>query len=178
MGMWDAVRREHVLEAIQEYDALGQPAFLARHGFGPARAYQLIVSGRSYDSKAVLGAAYRLATGQRISSHDFNGGVGSNGAATVLRRLGFEVKQTQSTDLTPAKAGIAAPQEKPHRVAIHSEPDVLLVGCVKTKRSSAAAARDLYVSPLSRSGVRTPTPPASRGTSSALSTACCVPMTS
>src|SRR4051794_18325978 len=148
MGMWDAVRREHVLEAIQEYDALGQPAFLTRHGFGPARAYRLIVGGRSYDSKAVLGAAYRLATGQRISSHDFNGGVGSNGAATVLRRLGFEVKQTQSTALTQAKPSVAAPQEKPHRVEVHSEPDVLLVGCVKTKQRSAAAARDLYVSPL------------------------------
>src|SRR4051812_48768416 len=148
MGMWDAVRREHVLEAIQEYDVLGQPAFLARHGFGAARAYQLIVAGRSYDSKAILGAAYRLATGQRISSHDFNGGVGSNGAATVLRRLGFEVKQTQSTALTRTNPRGGAPQENASHVATQSEPDAVLVGCVKTKRTSAAPARDLYVSPL------------------------------
>jgi hypothetical protein len=154
MGMWDAVRREQVLTAVQEYDALGQAAFLARHGFGPARAYQLIVNGRSYDSKAVLGAAYRIATGQRISPHDFNGGVGSNGAASVLRRLGFEVRKTQDTSIR------RAPRVSPPATAIDLKPrngqtavtgaDVVLIGCVKTKLPGAAPAREMYTSPLFR----------------------------
>src|SRR3954454_7537385 len=99
MVSWRAVRREHVLAAVAEYDELGQTAFLARYGFKPARSYLLTVDGKSYDSKAVLGAAYRRATGEVVTYHDFSGGVGSNGAATALRSLGFELVQTQPTDV-------------------------------------------------------------------------------
>src|SRR4051812_48517425 len=113
VGMWDPVRPEHVLAAVQEYDVLGQAAFLHRHGFGVARAYQLIVDGRSYDSKALLGAAYRIATGRAITSSEFSGGVGFNSAASVLQRLGFEIRKTASTEvrspsprrMRPAPAG-------------------------------------------------------------------------
>jgi putative restriction endonuclease len=56
MGRWDLVRREHVLAAVQEYEELGQTRFLDKYRFGRARSYQLIVDGRSYDSKAILGA--------------------------------------------------------------------------------------------------------------------------
>jgi hypothetical protein len=94
------MRRDHVLAAVAEYDELGQTAFLDRHGFRPARAYPPVVDGKRYDSKAVLGAAYRPATGKVITYHDFSGGVGSTGAATALRRLNFEVVQTQPTDVS------------------------------------------------------------------------------
>ena len=85
-----AVGHADVVRAIEEYDRLGQDRFLAEHGFGRATAYLLIYRGRSYDSKAILGVAYKFATGVRIGPHEFSGGV--SGAAGVLRRLGFEVR--------------------------------------------------------------------------------------
>ncbi|WP_460665869.1 hypothetical protein [Kribbella swartbergensis] len=78
---------------MEEYDRLGQERFLSEHGFGPARAYILLHDGKSYDSKAILGVAYKFATGRPIGSSDFSGGL--HGAAAVLRGLGFEVRNTR-----------------------------------------------------------------------------------
>ncbi len=94
-GFWSRVTYADVVRATEEYDRLGQEEFLAEHGFGRATAYLLIYRGRSYDSKAILGVAYKYATGVRIGPHDFSGGV--YGAAGVLRKLGFEVRNTQDT---------------------------------------------------------------------------------
>lgn len=93
MAFWDVVADHHVRQAVAEDDRLGQDEFLARYGFGPATAYLLIVDGKAYDSKAILGVAYRLATGKPMDPHDFSGGV--HGAAGVLRRLGFEVRKVR-----------------------------------------------------------------------------------
>ena len=57
MPFWDVVQPRHVRQAAAEYDELGQEEFLARYGFGRARAYLLIIDGKGYDSKAILGAA-------------------------------------------------------------------------------------------------------------------------
>jgi hypothetical protein len=86
---WSRVSRADVIRAIGEYDRLGQDRFLAEYGFGRATAYLLIYDGRSYDSKAIAGVAYKFATGAPIGSHDFSGGI--YGAARVLRRLGFDI---------------------------------------------------------------------------------------
>jgi hypothetical protein len=94
-GFWSAVGHADVVRAIEEYDRLGQERFLAEHGFGRATAYLLIHGGRGYDSKAILGVAYKLATGVQIGPHDFSGGV--NGAAGLLRKLGFEVRDTRTS---------------------------------------------------------------------------------
>jgi hypothetical protein len=93
-GFWSPVAAADVVRAIGEYDRLGQEQFLAEHGFGRATAYLLIYRGRAYDSKAILGVAYAFATGVRIGPHDFSGGV--HGAAGVLRKLGFEVRDTRN----------------------------------------------------------------------------------
>ena len=90
---WARVARADVIRAIGEYDRLGQDQFLAEHGFGRATAYLLIYDGRSYDSKAIAGVAYKLATGVPLGAHDFSGGI--YGAARVLRRLGFEVRNVR-----------------------------------------------------------------------------------
>jgi hypothetical protein len=86
---WDPVQPYHVRQATAEYDRLGQDEFLARHHFGPATAYLLILDDKRYDSKAILGVAYQYATGRPLGQHDFSGGV--HGAAGVLRSLGFEI---------------------------------------------------------------------------------------
>ena len=93
MAFWDVVQREHVREAAAEYDQRGQDEFLSRYGFRRALAYLLILDGKSYDSKAILGVAYGLATGRPLRPKDFSGG--AQHAAGVLRDLGFEVRNVQ-----------------------------------------------------------------------------------
>jgi predicted HAD superfamily Cof-like phosphohydrolase len=107
MAFWDVVAEHHVRQAVAEYDRLGQDEFLADYGFGRATAYLLIVDGKAYDSKAILGVAYRLATGKPIGPHDFSGGV--HGAAGVLRRLGFDVQNVRDRQV-PDSAVLRPPR--------------------------------------------------------------------
>ena len=93
MVAWGRVTRGDVLRAAEEYDRLGAVGFFSAYGDGPAKSYELVISGRQYPSKAILGAAYELATGQRLGSGDFEGGKG--GAVNVLGKLGFEVETAQ-----------------------------------------------------------------------------------
>lgn len=85
---------QSVLEAMAEYDRLGQEEFLRKFGFGRARSYWLDHEGRRYDSKAIAGAAHGFATGRALRSGDFVGG-----DRTVKRRLeelGFRVVAVQN----------------------------------------------------------------------------------
>jgi hypothetical protein len=91
MTLGDLQSRTAVLQAVDEYDRLGQQRFLDRYGFGPARRYFLIYDDRSYDSKAIVAAAHGYESPERgpLRSAEFNGG------QTVQRKLeslGFEVK--------------------------------------------------------------------------------------
>ena len=52
------VTREAVLAALAEYRSVGQQAFLEKYGFRPSRKYRLWFNDESYDSKAILGAAF------------------------------------------------------------------------------------------------------------------------
>ena len=49
--------------AMEEYDRVGRAYFLDKYGFSEAREYMLRdpATGRLYDSKAILGAAYGYA---------------------------------------------------------------------------------------------------------------------
>jgi len=88
---WDPVGRTEVLRAIQEYDRLGAEAFFSAHGFAPTTTYELVWDERRYPPKAILGTAYEFATGQRLTSGDFEGG--KSGAVRVLGQLGFTVQE-------------------------------------------------------------------------------------
>jgi hypothetical protein len=90
MVTWEPVSRADVVRAIEEYDRLGPERFFADHGFGPTTTYDLIWDGRTYPPKAILGAAYEFATGQRLASGDFEGG--KAGAVKVLGKLEFAVQ--------------------------------------------------------------------------------------
>ena len=85
-----------VRQAVAEFDALGRDAFLAKYGFGPSRQYDLVIEGRRYDSKAIVGAAhgYEFPDEGPLRADQFSGGVA--GAAGKLRELEFEV--TGETD--------------------------------------------------------------------------------
>jgi len=84
--------RSPVLRAIEEFDHLGRDGFLAKYGFGHARAYELIFDGRRYDSKAILGAAHGFARPDLgpLTAADFTGG--RNTVMKTLEGLGFEVQ--------------------------------------------------------------------------------------
>jgi len=91
MVAWDRVTRNDVLRAIGEYDRVGSERFFSEHGFAPTTTYELLWDKRRYPPKAVLGAAYEFATGQQLSSGDFEGE--KSGAVSVLGKLGFTVKK-------------------------------------------------------------------------------------
>jgi 5-methylcytosine-specific restriction protein A len=86
-----------VHQAIAEYDALGREVFLRKYGFGRSRGYVLHYRGRTYDSKAICGAAHgfdRPVDGP-LTAAEFSGG-----EATVKRKLealGFEVASPATT---------------------------------------------------------------------------------
>ena len=92
-----------VLKAMEEYDRLGQDAFLSRYGYRQARAYRLQGdAGRDYDSKAILGVAYgyQFPGEEPLKASEFSGG-----EQTVQRRLealGFQVirEPTRGVDLS------------------------------------------------------------------------------
>jgi hypothetical protein len=90
MVNWDPVTRHDIDRAIEEYDRIGAERFFATHGFAPTTTYELVAKGRRYPPKAILGAAYELASGKKLSSGDFEGGKG--GAVLVLEKLGFTVQ--------------------------------------------------------------------------------------
>jgi hypothetical protein len=87
---WSKVTAGHVAQAAQEYDAVGADAFFVKRGFAPATTYTLVHGGRDYPPKAILGAAFEIATGRRLQSTDFEGG--KAGAVKVLTKLGFSVR--------------------------------------------------------------------------------------
>ncbi|HUY46059.1 MAG TPA: Swt1 family HEPN domain-containing protein [Streptosporangiaceae bacterium] len=132
---WSRVTRADVLRAIEEYDELGQDQFLAEHGFGRATAYLLIHNGRSYDSKAILGVAYGFATGTPLVSHEFSGGV--HGAAGVLRKLGFEIR-----DVRGRTGSATAPDPNPPTSAASKPPARSLTLAAHGLSSPAEALRD------------------------------------
>ena len=88
---------------MQEYDDLGQDNFLAQYGFGRARKFVLVHEGRAYDSKAILGAAHRVATGQPLPAQSFSGGDPTVGR---LVALGFDIRDTSVQASTSTRSAI------------------------------------------------------------------------
>ena len=84
--------RHEILQAVAEYDRLGPDRLLEKYGFGAARSYWLVVDGKTYDSKAIVGAAHGFLPGQEpLAAADFSGGAATVGR--LLSSLGFQVTQ-------------------------------------------------------------------------------------
>ena len=95
------VTRHGVENAVAEYDRVGKDTFLDRYGFGPAREYFLVIDGRPYDSKAIVGAAHgfdRPDLGP-LGADDFSGG--QDTVQRVLESLGFTVEHRPPTRRNP-----------------------------------------------------------------------------
>jgi ribosomal protein L32 len=126
MPPFQAVRPEHVLLALEEFDRIGADEFLARYGFDHAGEFELVHDSHTYDSLAVLGVAHLRATGELAPSEDLSGG--AKGAAAVLRGLGFT-------------AGDAADDEDGEDAPV----DASEVGDEAARSAWAAAARDVLI---------------------------------
>lgn len=92
---WDKVSATDVEHAIDSYNEMGAEAFFHRFGFAPTTTYDLVRDGHTYPPKAILGAAYELASGEKLASADFEGG--RSGAVKVLTTLGFQVEPRTTT---------------------------------------------------------------------------------
>ena len=91
MPLGDLTSRDAVLRAIDQFDRLGRPTFLAKYGFHKATDYFVRYRGRAYDSKALAGAAYGFQFPRRgpLAPDKFSGGL-----TTVwpkLESLGFDM---------------------------------------------------------------------------------------
>ena len=81
---------EAVESALEEAESLGRETFLHKYGFGHARAYFVRWKGKTFDSKAIVGAAHGYLPGKKpLLFNDFSGG--ETTVATCLRELGFEI---------------------------------------------------------------------------------------
>ncbi|RAJ67137.1 putative restriction endonuclease [Streptomyces sp. Amel2xB2] len=79
---------------MEECRLLGRPEFRREHGFGQATAYELVLDGARYDSKAVVGVAHQYSAGSPLNAEDFSGG--AHTVARRLRALGFTVEHPSS----------------------------------------------------------------------------------
>lgn len=81
-----------VRRAVAEYARLGRERFLETYGFGASRRYLLRLDGRLYESKAIVGVAFKYETSDGpLRASQFSGGLGAMGAARQLQDLGFEI---------------------------------------------------------------------------------------
>lgn len=96
MRILDIRDPEAVRAAMTEYDRVGRSYFLEKYGFGKSREYMIRdgETGRLYDSKAIVGAAYGYAFPDQgpLRSADFSGGEAT--VESLLKDLGFEVVRT------------------------------------------------------------------------------------
>jgi len=85
--------RSAVEAAIAEFDRVGRVYFLEKYGFGKSREYMLRdpATGKLYDSKAIVGAAYGYAFPDEgpLKAADFSGGEAT--VERLLADLGFQV---------------------------------------------------------------------------------------
>ena len=131
MATFSSVARQHVLQAIEEYDRRGAEDFLAVYGFVPNDAWTIQHEGRVYDLPAVVGVAHRYATGRLATSDDLDGSLPV--AAGILRKRGFEVTQPGGVAVpkvraaaAPRRTTTAAAPAKPRRA---SEPERVAPVC-------------------------------------------------
>lgn len=119
------ITREAVLEAIADYDRLGQDAFLDTYGFARARSYLLIHDGKAYDPMAIAGAAHGFLPGRRpLASGSFSGGEAA--AGRKLRKLGFAVQVGEQTAASLASLLSKLNVDRTHGPAALYQPITLL----------------------------------------------------
>ena len=107
-----------VLGAIELLDDPTQAEFLDSLHFKSATQYRLVHQGRLYDSKAVVGVAHGVATGQFWTSDDLYGGVAPGAAAWALRKLGFFIDDGPIYELTQLRVDRTHGKPAPYQYVV------------------------------------------------------------
>lgn len=104
------VKRDAVLDALDEYEDLGVEQFLERYGLSAQTDVILEYTGRRYDGRALLGAAHRYQHGTPLTAAELENREGDIAAA--LARLKFHVVTTAKVAkaAAPARARSATPR--------------------------------------------------------------------
>lgn len=80
-----------VLEAMAEYDRIGERAFFDKYGFEAASKYWIVKDGRSYASKAIANVAQAIGM-NRPYARDIRLAGGEATVVGRLRTLGFQIQ--------------------------------------------------------------------------------------
>ena len=93
MSVTDVTCQDAVRAAAREFDALGEEAFLYEYDFGPVSDWVVVIDGRPYPAKALLGAAHghQYPDAGPLADSDFSE---TWEIAKRLRELGFEVRSS------------------------------------------------------------------------------------
>lgn len=102
-ALLDRLTRTEIAAAMQECDALGTPAFLARYGF--SRTTVRMADGDSdkpYPAKATVVVAVGHLPGARVlSAQEFFNGYGDMQCRAVLEKLGYRILPKEADDQSP-----------------------------------------------------------------------------
>lgn len=118
MSLADITDPQAVLAAVAEYDQLGQSVFLKKYGFGLAKSYFLVLNGRRYDSKAIVGAAHGFQYPNRgpLSAGDFSGETDT--VKRKLEALGFDLLVTEPERVPVPMDALLVEQEMQYRLQL------------------------------------------------------------
>jgi hypothetical protein len=105
MPISELTSRQAVLAAIEEFDQVGQPAFLAKYGYSKALKFSLRHKGKLYDSKAIAGVAWGIqlhADGSR-KPDSYSGG--AHTSVPTLEKLNFKIVEEVAPALPKLRPG-------------------------------------------------------------------------
>ena len=136
MSLLNSIDRDHVLTAMETWDAAGGVNYMLVRG--GVSTHVLLHRGREYDAAAIAGIAHGLATGRTLTPADIPGG--SAGASKVLTRLGFVIRDDSPprervpgtrarTTRTPSSSTRATATPRASRVAATDKPVTLCPRC-------------------------------------------------
>ncbi|MCW2837959.1 MAG: hypothetical protein JWQ15_2073 [Marmoricola sp.] len=158
MPPFQAVRPEHVLLALEEFDRIGADEFLSRYGFDRQGEFELVHDSSTYDSMAVLGVAHLRATGELAPAEDFAGG--AQGAAAVLVGLGFAVDGEPGVEVEEESEKVVDASEIGDDAARTAWAEAAREVLLETagKYHAVITSKDLAAAVMSRSNIHTKRP--------------------
>ena len=137
MSLLNSIDRDHVLTAMETWDAAGGANYMLVRG--GVSTHVLMHHGKEYDAAAIAGIAHGLATGRTLTPADIPGG--GAGASKHLVRLGFDIRDdsppapqrvpgTRSTTPRAPRATTPRATTSRPRVAASDRVDKLCPTCV------------------------------------------------
>jgi hypothetical protein len=122
------IKRKHILQAIESIDRV-PPGRQSRKFF-------LLQEGKRYPPKYVVSLACEFATGKRLGSNEFGGGVETN---AFLARLGFDIVDKHGATAAPTQTKNKTKSTKTAKVTGHQRKH-----CKACKQQVARFLKTLY----------------------------------